>query len=85
MPENRLSIQHSHTVTKLQPCMITKLKKGDKSNGKYIWKPSLHFISLGTMNVVDTIPALAKFICIGAGTGPAGLAMAGPFSAEIKT
>ena len=65
MPENRLSIQHSHIVIKLQPCMITKFKKkGDKSNGKYIWKPSLHFISLGTMNVVDTIPALAEFICV---------------------
>ena len=64
MPENRLSIQQSHIVTKLQPCMITKFKKqlGDKSNGKYIWKPS--FISFGTMNVVDTIPALAEFICV---------------------
>ena len=46
--------------------MITKLKKqlGDKSNGKYICKPSLHFISLGTMNVVDTISALAEFTCV---------------------
>jgi len=27
MLENRLSIQYSHIVTKLQPCMITKFKK----------------------------------------------------------